>query len=173
MKENIDALIGRRIAEARKNKNMTQAEVGRFFNSSPQRVSNWENGIKAVSIKNMLTLSVKFGVSLGYLACEHDYSAALRDAVFICNDDLMAPIIVRSDTVEINTRIKEPSEAAIFAIRKDGKVAFRWIRPNDMGAGYTMSVNSPEDWGSTQINSRDELASLNIIGRAVAVTRRL
>ena len=61
--------IGRRIAELRKNKNITQMELADFMGISFQAVSNWERGNSMPDISKLPELSELFGVSIDEILC--------------------------------------------------------------------------------------------------------
>lgn len=173
MKTQQNALIGARFSKARKDAGLTQADVAAVVSGSPQQISNWEKGIKAISLFNLLTMAPIFGVSLGWLAGENDYNSALRDAVFSSDSDLMAPFIENGDSVEVNTDITSVNEPGIFAIKPADKVIFRWLRPSITDESYTISVTNPANWESETVKNSDALTKLNIIGKVVAVTKKL
>ena len=61
--------IGRRIAELRKNKNITQMELADLMGISFQAVSNWERGNSMPDISKLPELSELFGVSIDEILC--------------------------------------------------------------------------------------------------------
>src|SRR6185312_6785405 len=60
--------IGNRIAEARKKKNISQAELAGFLFISPQAVGKWERGESAPDIITMNRLAEILGVDLNYFS---------------------------------------------------------------------------------------------------------
>lgn len=58
---------GSKISELRKQKNLTQAELGAELNISAQAISKWENGLSEPDINSLKKLSKLFGVSIDEL----------------------------------------------------------------------------------------------------------
>lgn len=61
--------IGRRIKQARIDKNLSGAELSRITGLSPARVSNWERGYRQPNIEAAKTLSSCLDVSPNWLLC--------------------------------------------------------------------------------------------------------
>ena len=61
--------IGKRIAELRKGKNITQMELADLMGISFQAVSNWERGNSMPDISKLPELSEIFGVSIDEIIC--------------------------------------------------------------------------------------------------------
>ncbi len=59
--------MGKRIAERRKNLQLSQEELAERADVSPQMLSTAERGTKAVRPENLLKLSIALGVSTDYL----------------------------------------------------------------------------------------------------------
>ena len=59
--------LGTRIAELRKNKNMTQETLAEMMEVSPQAVSKWENDISCPDINSLPKLSQVLDCSLDFL----------------------------------------------------------------------------------------------------------
>ncbi len=59
--------IGTRIRESRIKRNLTQEELGKMLNVTPQAVSRWENGISLPDVSMIPLLSEKLFVSVDYL----------------------------------------------------------------------------------------------------------
>ena len=62
--------IGRKIAELRKQKSMTQMELADRMNISYQAVSNWERGNTMPDISKLPELAEIFGVSMEEILCD-------------------------------------------------------------------------------------------------------
>jgi len=60
--------IGSRIAELRKNKNLSQEYVAEQLEVSRQAVSKWEQDLSSPDTKNLIALAELLGVSVEYLA---------------------------------------------------------------------------------------------------------
>ncbi len=68
-------LIGQRIKELRKEKNITQAELSKELNLSDRTVSKWEQGKGNPDIETLPDLSRFFGVSIDYLITGEDFKS--------------------------------------------------------------------------------------------------
>ena len=83
--------IGTRIAQRRKELNLTQEKLAEQMNVSIQMVSNLERGNKAIRIDNLLRISEILGVSTDYiLTGRHnalDYSAASDKLALLRGED--------------------------------------------------------------------------------------
>ncbi|MGN0497356.1 MAG: helix-turn-helix domain-containing protein [Lachnospiraceae bacterium] len=69
-------LIGKRIQEKRKKKNISQKEMARYLNFSYQHLSNIERGISGISLELLVRISDLLQVSLDYLlqdSLQHPY----------------------------------------------------------------------------------------------------
>lgn len=55
---------GQKIAELRKNKNLTQAELGEHLNITAQAVSKWENNLSEPDIDSLRKMCELFGISV-------------------------------------------------------------------------------------------------------------
>ncbi len=173
MKDKLNKEIGERFRQARNNSGLTQRQCAKLIDGTPQQISNWESGIKAISLKNLIALTPHFNCSIGWIAGENDYRSEVRENVFTAEGDLMAPYIEDGDEVEVDGSITVPHEPGIFAVKPGGKVIFRWLRPDELGHGYTISVTNPANWESERVASKEELQELHIIGKAVSVSKKL
>ena len=68
--------LGKNIAEFRKMKDMTQAELGQQLNISAQAISKWEKGLSEPDISTLKKLCEIFSCSLDDLTEAHDGGAA-------------------------------------------------------------------------------------------------
>lgn len=59
--------IGKNIAELRKHDHLTQEQVAKLLNVSPQAVSKWENGISLPDTEMMPKIAAVFGTTMDYL----------------------------------------------------------------------------------------------------------
>ena len=64
-------MVGHKIAELRKNRNMTQFELADKMGISFQAVSNWERGNSMPDISKLPELAEVFGVAIDCLLGEH------------------------------------------------------------------------------------------------------
>ena len=81
--------FGQRLAEARKSKNLTQAQVAEKLDISFQAVSSWERGETAPEIDKLADIAVLYGVSLDWLLVGQsevrvsaDFQDSLSDRLF-------------------------------------------------------------------------------------------
>jgi len=63
---NTERHIGRRIAEIRKEKGMTQEHIASFFGRTPQWLSNIEREIRPISADELAKLAAILGVEPGF-----------------------------------------------------------------------------------------------------------
>lgn len=68
--------LGKRIAELRKNKNITQESLAEMMDVSPQAVSKWENDISCPDINSLPRLSEVLDCSLDFLLGKNTMPAA-------------------------------------------------------------------------------------------------
>ena len=59
--------IGQRIAELRKQQNLSQEALGELLGVSRQAISKWESDAALPEIDKLIALSKRFGVTVGYL----------------------------------------------------------------------------------------------------------
>lgn len=81
------ASIGEKITALRKQKNMTQAELGKELCVSPQAVSKWENGLSEPDIEMIKKISAIFNIS---------------------TDELLG---IETETTEPTSNVQKPNEA--------------------------------------------------------------
>lgn len=60
-------LFGDRLRELRKNKNVSQEEIGDFFGVAKQTISNWENNITEPTMETIKKMAEYFKVTTDYL----------------------------------------------------------------------------------------------------------
>lgn len=75
--------IGQRIAECRKNKNISQEELAEMLEVSRQTISKWENDAAIPDTYNMIQLSRIFRVSVEYLTCGNESEIKIPVAEYI------------------------------------------------------------------------------------------
>ncbi|MDE7161269.1 MAG: helix-turn-helix domain-containing protein, partial [Anaeroplasmataceae bacterium] len=66
----IKQIIGQNLAQLRKKKNYTQAELGEILKYSDKAISKWEKGESLPGIDVLYTLCNQYGVTLDYLTHE-------------------------------------------------------------------------------------------------------
>lgn len=103
----MEMTIGKRIAELRRSRGLTQDELAQAFGISPQAVSKWENDIACPDIGILPELASMLGVSVDELLSGKSAPAAVlvpeeqrKDL-----DDMMLRVVVNSqagDKVRIN-----------------------------------------------------------------------
>ena len=59
--------IGQRIAELRKQQNLSQEALGELLGVSRQAISKWESDAALPEIDKLIAMSKRFGVTVGYL----------------------------------------------------------------------------------------------------------
>lgn len=85
-------------------------------------------------------------------------------------DDSMGDVIRSGDQVLIDTRARTVQGRDLFAMLVNGRVWFRWIRP-EIDGSYTVITEDAEQYPESTINS-DELTKLDIIGRVCSITKK-
>ncbi|MBE6881748.1 MAG: helix-turn-helix transcriptional regulator [Oscillospiraceae bacterium] len=99
--------IGKRIAEARKAKNINQNELAEILCVSPQAVSKWENDISCPDISLLPGLAKTLGISVDELLSGKQESVVsyVPEEARKSLDDMMLKIVVDSsdgDKVRVN-----------------------------------------------------------------------
>lgn len=67
MNDNILIPIGKRIAEIRRSKSVTQEKLAEILGVSPKHISHAERGVSGLSLKNLIEFCNMFDCSLDYL----------------------------------------------------------------------------------------------------------
>ncbi|MGN1419167.1 MAG: helix-turn-helix domain-containing protein [Acutalibacteraceae bacterium] len=63
-------MIGDKIKALRKSKKITQEQLAKILNITPQAVSKWERGLSLPDIELLVPIADYFGVSIDYLLRE-------------------------------------------------------------------------------------------------------
>ena len=71
-------LLSKRIKELRKERNLTQEELGKLINVTKVSICCYEKGTRLPSLETLIDLSQVFGVSVDYLL-GNDYSVIAED----------------------------------------------------------------------------------------------
>ena len=85
--------LGYRLKELRKDKEMSQAQLGEILGVSKVSVSGYENGTRVPSVEILLMMLDVFKVSADYLLG--------RELNVICEDDLNLPVCLSLGDIEI------------------------------------------------------------------------
>src|SRR5574344_2682902 len=83
--------LGARIREVRKERKLSQEELGNLIGVSKVSVCNWEREIKKPSSKNLISLSKILNVSLEYLIGNDKYvvsSAKTEYGLMMANEEI-------------------------------------------------------------------------------------
>lgn len=64
--EEIRRVLGKRIRDARKERDITQKELGELLKYSPMAISHFENGIRELKLSDVQKLADFFGKPLAY-----------------------------------------------------------------------------------------------------------
>ncbi len=56
-----------KLKAARVNKEMTQEDVAKALNRNKQTIVNWENGVTAIKVNDLMRLSKLYGIPIDYL----------------------------------------------------------------------------------------------------------
>lgn len=92
-------VIGERIKTARKNKNMTQQELGERLGVSKVSVCGYEKGVRIPTIENFAQLLDILDVSSDYLLG--------REMSVVCEDEENYNVAIAKDDIEILKEIKK------------------------------------------------------------------
>lgn len=87
--EEIRKYTGKRIREARKEKAITQRELGKFMGYSPMGVSHFENGIREIKLTDLHKLA-------GFLKKDLAYFLPEETALFRTDIDVSKPEVKES-----------------------------------------------------------------------------
>lgn len=168
----LKTIVGERLQQCRKDKNWTLEQVASQIGASQQQLSNWERGFRPVSLEYLHILSNIFGKSGGWLAGFDEQEADSRGPTVTINDNLMSDDLVKGDEVQIDSAITIPRTTDMFAIRVNGEVWVRWIRP-ELDSSYTIRATDSKHWPDMKIDNLDKLKELEIIGRVHCVKRHI
>lgn len=80
--------LGQKLAEYRKNKGITQSELGEYLNISPQAISKWENDLSEPDIATLKKLAWFYGVSIPDLLGDEDNAAQRLGYCVECGAEL-------------------------------------------------------------------------------------
>lgn len=75
-------LLGQRLKTLRKEKNMTQSELGKLINVTKVSICCYEKGVRLPSLETLIDLSEIFKVSVDYLLGRDYYVVADNDSVY-------------------------------------------------------------------------------------------
>lgn len=83
------ASIGERIKEYRKNKKLTQRDLGNLIHESPQVISNYERGYTTPDSLSLKKISDVLGVSIDDLMTEKNSELKKKKTADLKDDDLL------------------------------------------------------------------------------------
>lgn len=89
--------IGKRIAELRKQKNMSQSELAKALNVAPSTIGMWETDQRAMKDDSIRQLSKYFGVSTDYLLNGYEGFQKERDRSFKESNEKIRTIAAHID----------------------------------------------------------------------------
>ena len=112
------ALFGELLAELRRDRNMTQAELAKELFVTAGTVSNYEKGVHLPDVEKLVAIADFFDVSVDYLLgrTAHDYSLDLLDRP-ICGSTSLGSLVDDISALEPD-RLK-----ALLLIVKDMKLS--------------------------------------------------
>ena len=91
-------VLGYRIKELRKSKNLSQAELGKLLGVTKVSVSGYEKGTRIPSMEVMITLLDVFNISADYLLG--------RELNVVCEDNQNISVFLASNDINIINEIK-------------------------------------------------------------------
>lgn len=77
-----------RLLDLRKEKNMSQRQMAKFFNVTQGTYNNWEQGNTQPSIEQLIELARFFSVSVDYLIGNSDDEGYIKIQEVLSNDDV-------------------------------------------------------------------------------------
>ena len=102
--------VGKKIAELRKAKNMTQMELADAMGVSYQAVSNWERGNSMPDISKLPELAVIFGCSIDELLCDGKKSELVSHIISGNTEEYVKEQKVTLETVAEAAPVLKPNQ---------------------------------------------------------------
>ena len=115
--------FGKRLAELRKEHNLTQNDVAEKLNVSPQAVSKWENDLTSPDIETLIKLAEMFDISVDELVGKKSAPAQYLQEGQRKNINKMMMKIIGDSSDGDKVRLNLPM-AAVKIFVKSGSMAF-------------------------------------------------
>jgi len=168
MIDNLKIEVGHRISKCRNDQRLTLEEAGVKVGATAQQLSNWERGIRPVSLEYLHKLSAFFDVSFAWLGAADDKALRPKSSTIIVSDNLMMPDLKKGNEVEVDTSIKAPDSTDMFAIEVNNQTIVRWI-VQEINGEYTVSAGDSKLWGDVKYADIHALHALKILGRVHSI----
>lgn len=101
--DGIDINIGVNLREIRKSKNLTQTEVGKVLNITPQQIAKYEAGRNRISASTLYRLACYYDVDIGVFL---DITKAVREYWQVCRADKVDIFGDNGMRLQLNGEIK-------------------------------------------------------------------
>lgn len=104
--------FGSKLAAIRKEKHLSQSEVGKAIDVEKSRISNWENGKGNPSLENLMALCKVLGISIDYLVFDN----VPREGVESINDFALYEYFRKTEILPEGEKetIKKVIDAVVF-----------------------------------------------------------
>ncbi len=166
----LNEIIAFRLLRCRKEKGWKLAEIADKVGATLHQYSNWERGLRPVSLEYLHKLALVFEKDGAWLAGFSDEEDKKCTTIKI-NDNLMKDDILKDDLVYIDTSITQPITTDMFAIKANEQVLVRWVRPEFDGS-YTIKALNENLWPSIKVEKED-IKNLKILGRVNGIKRKI
>lgn len=168
----LNRIIGDRLLKSRKEKGWKLAEIAEKIDATLQQYSNWERGMRPVSIEYLHKLADIYEKNGAWLSAFSDDEHDTKMPTIIINDNLMGDDLKKGDEVQIDTSIRQPTTTDIFAIEVNGQIWARWMRP-ELDGSYTIKATDENLWPEIKITDLESLRKITIIGRVHCIKRHI
>lgn len=168
----LNKIVGARLQQCRKERDWTLEQVSNQIGATLQQYSNWERGIRPVSLIYLHKLAALYSKNGGWLSGFDEQQTDTKGPTITINDTLMDNDLIKGDEVQIDSSVTVPSTTDMFAIKVNDQVWVRWIRP-ELDGSYTIRAVDAKHWPEMKVGSLDELKKLEIIGRVHCIKRHI
>lgn len=166
----LNKIIGMRLQRCRRETGLTLEEASKKVDATLGQYSNWERGIRPVSLEYLHKLAVMYCKNGAWLAGFSEHEEKKTGQIIKINDNLMHDDLMKGDEVEIDSSITLPISTELFAISVNDKVWIRWIH-TELNGSYTIKARDKTHWPDMIVKNRDELKKIHIIGRVHCIKR--
>ncbi len=115
--------LGYRLKLLRKQRRLSQSELGKLLGVSKVSISGYEKGTRVPSMENFLTILNVFNISADYILG--------REINVVCENDSDQTLLISSDDIDIIRVLREKTNL-YYKIIKNPKTFFNSINENNI-----------------------------------------